>query len=431
MPQPPRLLLASSQGTIRDHPGLNLAGRSGRTIRPPREDELIPLPPGSELFVLPGRRPVGLDDQGRPRVVVSRRGRPVWAVAAFVAPAHTLTLLAAWRRLPGAPVLPLFAYGAVGYRRGRFYVCARRVDPDRRQDPDRFDYDLVRRRAGQVAAGLEGNRLAGHLIQNCALTYGCPAARNFVLGRDEAPLPTTRVCNAACLGCLSLQDPGSPICVTQPRLTFRPTPEEVAQVAIGHLQTAPRAVVSFGQGCEGEPLLSADLLAESIRLIRQETSRGTVNLNTNGSRPEAVAALAEAGLDSLRVSLNSLDPGRYENYYRPRGYGIEDVRESLRVMKRAGRFASINLLYLPGVTDLPAQAEPLARLVAREGVDLIQLRNLNIDPDYYLELVGEPGPERPLGLTGLMDRLTEAAPGLKFGYFNPCLDPGAGGGLDP
>jgi pyruvate-formate lyase-activating enzyme len=431
MTEPPRLLLAVSQGKIVDHPRLSLAGRAGRTVRAPREDELIPLPPGSELFVLPGRRPVGLDVAGRPRVIDSRRGRPVRAVAAFVAPAHTLTLLAAWRRLPGAPVLPLFAYGAVGFRQGRFYVCARRVDPDRRQDPDRFDPDLIRRRAGDKAAELEGNRLARHLIENCALTYGCPAARNFVLGRDEAPLPTSRVCNAACLGCLSEQAPGSPICVTQPRLTFTPTAAEVAGVAVGHLRTAPRAVASFGQGCEGEPLLNADLLAESIRLIRRETSRGTINLNTNASRPKAVAALAQAGLDSLRVSLNSLVPAHYEAYYRPRGYGLEDVRESITAMKRAGRFVSLNLLYLPGVTDLPSQAEPLARLVSREGVDLIQLRNLNIDPDYYLEHVGEPGPERPLGLAGLMDRLTAAAPGIDFGYFNPCLDPGAGGALDP
>jgi pyruvate-formate lyase-activating enzyme len=425
------MVLASPDGRIIDHPRLRLVGRSGNRIRPPREDELIPLPPGSELFVLPGRSPVGLDDRGRLRVVTSRQGRPVRAVAAFVAPAHTLNLLAAWRRLPGAVVLPLFAYGAVGFRRGRFYVCARRVDQDRRQDPDRFDPRLIRRRADKKLSHLEGNRLARHLINNCALTYGCPAARNFVLGRDEGPLPTSQTCNAACWGCLSHQSEDSPICVTQPRLNFTPTAAEVAQVAVDHLQTAPRAVVSFGQGCEGEPLMNADLLAESIRLIRRQTSRGTINLNSNASRPKVVADLAAAGLDSIRVSLNSLDPGLYRAYYRPRGYDLEDVLDSMRVMKRAGKFVSINLLFMPGVTDLPSQVEPLARLAAREGLDLIQLRNLNIDPDYYLERVGRPAPERPLGLTGLMDRLTAAAPGIAFGYFNPCLDPKAASAVDP
>lgn len=30
-------------------------------------------------------------------------------------------------------MLPLFAYGAVGFANGRFYVCAKKVDEDVRQ----------------------------------------------------------------------------------------------------------------------------------------------------------------------------------------------------------------------------------------------------------------------------------------------------------
>jgi len=425
VPPPPRLLLTTPRGRIMDHPRLTLAGRSGSRIRPPREDELIPLPEGSELFGLPGRRPVGFDARGRPRVVTGRRGSPVRAVAAFVAPAHTVGLLAAYRRLAGAPVLPLFAYAAVGFRDGRFYVAAARVDPDQRQDPAGFDPALIAARARDKAALYPNNRLWAHLIENCALTYGCPAARNLALGRYEAPLPTARTCNAACLGCLSLQPEDSPVCVTQPRLTFTPFPEEVAEVAASHLETAPRAVVSFGQGCEGEPLLGAELLEESIRLIRGRTPRGTVNLNTNGSRPEVVARLARAGLDSIRVSVNSLDPGTYAAYYRPRGYSLEKVLDSVRVMKRAGKFASLNLLYLPGVTDTPAEVERVGRFAAETGLDLIQLRNLNIDPDYYFQAVGPPPREEPLGLAAMMARLKDLAPDLRFGYFNPSLDPEA------
>ncbi|MBU1741492.1 MAG: radical SAM protein [Proteobacteria bacterium] len=358
-------------------------------------------------------------------MVTAHRGGPVRAVAAFVAPAHTVGLLAAYRRLAGAPVLPLFAYAAVGFRDGRFYVAAARVDPDQRQDPAGFDPELIIARARDKAGRHPDNRLWEHLISNCALTYGCPAAKNLVLGRDEAPLPTARTCNAACLGCLSLQPEDSPVCVTQPRLTFTPTPEEVAEVAASHLSVASRAVVSFGQGCEGEPLLGAELLEESIRLIRRQTSRGTINLNTNGSRPEVVARLARVGLDSIRVSVNSLDPGTYAAYYRPRGYSLEEVLESVRVMKRGGKFAALNLLHLPGVTDTPGEVERLGRFAAETDLDLIQLRNLNLDPDYYFQAVGPPPQEEPLGLATMMARLEKLAPNLGFGYFNPCLDPEA------
>ena len=61
------------------------------------------------------------------------------------------------------------------------------------------------------------------------------------------------------------------------------------------------------------------------------TSRGRVNLNTNGSRPGVVARLVEAGLDSIRVSLNSAVERTYNAYYRPIGYRLGDVVESIGV----------------------------------------------------------------------------------------------------
>ena len=61
-------------------------------------------------------------------------------------------------------------------------------------------------------------------------------------------------------------------------------------------------IYSFGQGCEGDPLMNPELLCNAVRLFREGGGRGTVNCNTNASRPDAVKALAEAGLTSLRVS---------------------------------------------------------------------------------------------------------------------------------
>ena len=106
---------------------------------------------------------------------------------------------------------------------------------------------------------LPDNRLARHL-EHCALTYGCPAGKNFFLGRYEAPLPTSRACNARCLGCLSLQQESGIPC-SQDRIAFTPTAEEIAEVALTHIGRVNKAVVSFGQGCEGDPLMAARLEA--------------------------------------------------------------------------------------------------------------------------------------------------------------------------
>ena len=62
---------------------------------------------------------------------------------------------------------------------------------------------------------------------------------------------------------------------------YRVTAEEIAEVALFHIDNVDDPVVSFGQGCEGEPLMVADVLEEAILLIRKETSKGIINLNSN------------------------------------------------------------------------------------------------------------------------------------------------------
>ena len=113
--------------------------------------------------------------------------------------------------------LSLFAYSAVGWFDGRFYVPAIRIDPDIRQDPPNFNQAEIARSAQRQLKLFPHNRLVAHLVNNCALTYGCPAALNYLLNRWEMPLPTAHTCNSACLGCISLQR-NSGVCSAQHRI---------------------------------------------------------------------------------------------------------------------------------------------------------------------------------------------------------------------
>ena len=192
-------------------------------------------------------------------------------------------------------------------------------------------------------------------------------------------------------------------------------------MAVPHLEQADRAIVSFGQGCEGEPLLQAQTLEAAIRQIRKQTSKGTINLNSNASLPEAVERLAQAGLDSLRVSMNSARPEMHRRYYRPKGFSLTEVRHSLQIMKAHGRHVSLNYFILPGFTDDPEEYAALTELIASCKPDLIQLRNLNMDPEHYLHSLGHLTHQPPLGILSWLQRLKEQFPWLKFGYFNPAL----------
>jgi pyruvate-formate lyase-activating enzyme len=407
---------ADPSGGIVDLPGIEALGRAGGAFVALDRDTCIPLPAGSELFLLPGREPLGRDARTGELCAVSG----VSAVAAFLAPAHTQLLTPAYRMTEDAPRLPLFAYTAVGWHRGRYYVPAARVEADRRQDIKEFDQREIARRARALKARHGTNRLWQHLL-GCALCSGCPAARNLVMGRWEAPLPTSPACNARCLGCLSQQPPDSCCPATQERIAFSPTVTEILEVAVPHLETAPRAVASFGQGCEGEPLLVAPLIEAAVRAIRDRTARGTLNMNTNASRPAALGPILDAGLDSVRVSLNSARPELYRAYVRPQGYGFEEVLESMRAVRRRGKFLSLNYFVFPGVTDDPAEWAAFRKLLREVRPDLIQWRNLNLDPDWYWQTAQPLKGGEPLGVATILARVRREFPAIRFGYFNPPL----------
>ena len=142
-------------------------------------------------------------------------------------------------------------------------------------------------------------------------------------------------------------------------------------------------------------------------------------MNTNGSLPGVVDAMCREGLDAIRVSMNSARTDVYEAYYRPKKYTFDDVRETLRVMKRHDRYRSINYLVYPGLTDTEEELEAISAFVDDAQLDLIQMRNLNIDPVLYRERMPAGSVKEGFGMREFMRRLGERFPHLHYGYFNP------------
>jgi wyosine [tRNA(Phe)-imidazoG37] synthetase (radical SAM superfamily) len=419
----PKLLVADKRGKIYDVPHLGATGmKAGRHFRLGVSD-LIEIHPDSELFTLPGRDPVGFDPEKGGFVELGNEfiGGKKWPcspVAVFLAPGYTATFSASYRERKKTVLLPLFSYAAAAFYKGRLFAAGVRVDLERRQALSGMDTDMIRRRVKEFRKIFPVNRLVRHL-ERCALTYCCPAARNFFLTRYEAPLPTSPHCNARCIGCISYQ-PGRKCPVTQPRIIFVPTPEEVAEVAVFHIKNVPDPVVSFGQGCEGEPLMVGKVLIDSVRLIRSKTRKGIINLNTNASKPDVIDRLFGEGLDSIRVSMNSVQDKAYTRYYRPKGYSFKDVVSSIRTAKRAGGFVSVNYLVMPGLTDSAAETDSLRRFLDRTGVDMIQWRNMNYDPlAYFRELDIKVDFSSMRGVRGAIRMVKEEYPGVMHGYFNP------------
>jgi pyruvate-formate lyase-activating enzyme len=414
----PYILYSDGNGKIFEDTTLYAVGRSGWEAMPIPLDDWIELPDGGNLYELPGRKGIGIDvATGEMRLC--EKG---WAVAAFLPPAHTGFYLAAYETLDDAPTLPLFCYTAAAWLDDKFYVPAVRIERDIRQECSGYDDEKIQKGVDILTHAYPHNRLVKHLADNCALTYNCPAARNYFLGRWECPIPTSPACNANCIGCISFQPEDESIVSPQDRLQFKPTAAEIVEFTVPHLETAPYPIVSFGQGCEGEPLLMWETIKESIIEIRKHTKKGSININTNGSKPDAVEELMKAGLDSIRVSLNSARADIYTKYYLPNNYAFEDIVESLRVVKKYGGWTSINYFVFPGMTDSIAEFEALCELISTTGLDMIQWRSFNIDPDWYLGKMNIGDTGECMGIKQMMELIREEFPLLKFGYFNPPIE---------
>ena len=414
------LLLADDQGRFYDHPELLAAGRTWDRTGPWADPRLhMAEPDGLQMVFLPGRRPVGIDpDSGQALAVTEfeidgRRFTP-HAVAALLPPGHLRQLLPAAITEPEAPVLPLRAWCAVALQGERLRVAAQRIDTHTHWDPARFADPALEGSIDSLLSRFAKNPVLKQLAR-CAREYYCCTARNVFLGTFEGALPVSDRCNARCMGCISEQA-GQTIS-PQTRLTQVPEPEAIAEVAIHHLKRADPAMVSFGQGCEGEPLLQAELIGAAIKAIRQGTDRGTIHMNTNGSRPEALEGLARAGLQSVRVSLLSARPEAFDAYHRS-DFDLAQVEAFVRLAVEIGLFVSLNLLTFPGFTDRPGELAALTALLDRTGAHMIQLRNLDLDPDRLVESV-EPGEGSPLGLPDYLKALAREVPYLQLGSFNP------------
>lgn len=402
-------LYADAKGEIYDAPGYQAVGRNGYDQAVLTETDVIPLPEGSELMFLPGRS-----------ALAARKGQiqpiagSLLAVAAMLPVGYTRTLLPAFVKQQDAPVLPLYGYAAVAFHKDRMMVAAIKTDDNDKWHPRRYNLPDLAQKVKAVEKDLPGNRIVRQLA-HCSLTWHCCTAQNLFYRRWEAGIPASPVCNANCFGCISLQ-PAECCPSPQSRIDFSPTSEEIAAVAAYHLTHAPEPIISFGQGCEGEPSLAYAQIGPAIRMVREKTGRGIININTNAGFTEGIRAIADAGIDSMRVSIISAIPATYQAYYRS-SYSLDDVKRSIAYARAKGVGISLNMLLFPGLNDRPEELAAWRDFLRETAVPMVQLRNLNLDPDTFLDIMPQPE-TKAIGVSRFVRQLLDSVPGLTVGSFS-------------
>jgi pyruvate-formate lyase-activating enzyme len=406
------LVYTDAAGNLYEEPRLTAVGMNGSQVEV-ADANWTDFPVGAQLLSLPGRLPLGFNEADQTvEAIEAEKAGDVVAVAAILPLGFTRCLLPGYE-LEERRELPLFGYTAVGSATGRLKVAALKTDAELKWNPVYYNTTDLSRLIAAKEREFPQNRILRQLAR-CAREYQCLTAQNIFYHRWEAGIPVSPQCNADCLGCISKQ-PAECCPAPQSRIDFVPQVSEVTELAVAHLATAAEAIISFGQGCEGEPSLQYPLIAAALREIRGQTGRGTVNMNSNAGNYAAIKTIVTAGLDSIRVSLFSARPDHYHWYHRPRDYELADVVKSLQYAAACGVTVALNLLFYPGFTNQAAETAALYDLLAQTGVKQIQLRNLNIDPEKFTPILGR---EKLGTISEWIDALQTNFPYLQIGSYS-------------
>jgi len=157
-------------------------------------------------------------------------------------------------------------------------------------------------------------------------------------GRDirYLRLSITEACNLRCIYCTSEDkaEPGD-------------------ELSAPEIEAIARAAVSLGltkiRLTGGEPLMRRDVL-DICQRIRQISGLDELCMTTNGILlADFAAALHAAGIDRVNVSLDTLNPARFETL--TRGGDLKQVLHGIEAARRAKLQVKLNVVLMKGIND--------------------------------------------------------------------------------
>jgi len=123
----------------------------------------------------------------------------------------------------------------------------------------------------------------------------------------------------------------------------------------------------------GEPLVRRDIV-DVVRALRPIAGVREISITTNGSALAPLARpLRDAGLDRINVSLDSLDPARFDAVTRTRAY--DRVRAGVAAALEAGFPVKLNVVVMRGMTE-----DEIVRFVELAHGGALEVRFLEFMP---------------------------------------------------
>ncbi len=178
-------------------------------------------------------------------------------------------------------------------------------------------------------------------------------------------ISVTDKCNLRCTYCMPPE--GVPVLDHADLLSF----EEITAIV--------RAATGLGfrkfRLTGGEPLVRRGI-TELVRMLKGIREVETLGMTTNGILlPRYAAGLKEAGLDSLNISLDTLDPALYAKI--TRCGKLEDALEGVQAAKKAG-FDRIKINMVVGKETAGGELEAMGEFCRANGLLLQRIRQYSL-----------------------------------------------------
>lgn len=181
---------------------------------------------------------------------------------------------------------------------------------------------------------------------------------------DYLRISVTDRCNLRCVYCMPAE--GIPLLRHEDILSL----EEIARVARAAVGLGIRKIRLTG----GEPLVRKGIL-DLVSLLRPIPGLEILGMTTNGTLLATVASELKArGLDSVNISLDTLDPGRYSAL--TRGGRLTDALSGIDAAVRAGLPVKINTVVFDG--DPEGDLERVAAFCEERGLRHQRIRQYDL-----------------------------------------------------
>ncbi|KAK4053562.1 hypothetical protein OIV83_001730 [Microbotryomycetes sp. JL201] len=224
---------------------------------------------------------------------------------------------------------------------------------------------------------------------------------SFGRQHDYLRISLTEKCNLRCTYCMPEQ--GVPL-LPQDNLLTADEIERTAKMFVSNGVTKIRLT-------GGEPTVRKDLIDIDFELTAYSSARlGRLPLASLGMTSNGIAlkrklpALVNAGLTHLNISLDTLDPFKYEIMTRRRGFqAVLDSIETAMSLKDAGLRLKINVVVIRGVNDMEVA----------DFVEMTRERDITVRMIEYMPFEDNKwSTEKLVPSSTLVNRLQTRYPGL-------------------